>query len=444
MFTPRLTVRLAATLVALAVPTATMAQHAATLPELATAALGTHESIGLADSDLRRAEARTRLARSVLLPRLELNGASTWYQEDATLDLGGGQRFVLRPSNDWSWSADLRQTLFYGLRDWRAKDVARLERDIARLDRATAATDLVLEVAAGFLEALAGQERVAVEHTIVAQIAAQLEVAERRYGVGEVAMADVARWRAEHAAALQALIVAEGNAELSLRRLARLAGVDRLDALAPLGPVPPPPGDDRMLVAEALERRLEMRALGRQLEAAGLYVRIEKGAWLPEVEAHGQYFQQKAEFPSPDWTSIAVTAKVPIYDGGLTAARVAEAREDLRQVELLGRTLANGIADQVEAAAIRHRAAAAAYRAARDRLEAAREAHRQVAAAYRVGEASATDLLTTTSDLTDAETGTIVARAQRELQAIALRHAVGLTALPDLDPMAVIDTPSQE
>jgi outer membrane protein TolC len=444
MSTPRLTVRLAAALTALAMPAALIAQEAATLPALATSALRTHESIGRADSNLRRADARSRLARSVLLPSLELNGASTWYEESASLDFGDGQAFELRPSNDWSWSADLRQTLFYGLRDWRAKDVARLERDIARLDRSTAANDLVLEVAAGFLQALSDQERVAVARAIVEQVASQLAVAERRFEVGETAAADVARWRAEHAASRQALIVAEGAAELSLRRLARLAGIDRVEALAPLGPVPPPAGDDRTLVAEALERRLEMRAFEHQLEAAGLYLKIEKGAWLPEVEAHGQYFQQKAEFPSPDWTSIAVTARVPIYDGGLTSARVAAAKEDLRQVELLGRELAKGIADQVEAAAIRHRSAEAAYDAARERLDAAREAQRQVEAAYRVGEASATDLLATTSDLTDAETATIIARAQRELQAIALRHASGLAPLPNLDPMAVLDAPTQE
>jgi outer membrane protein len=128
-----------------------------------------------------------------------------------------------------------------------------------------------------------------------------------------------------------------------------------------------------------------------------------------------------------------LSLKVPIYDGGLTAARVARAKEDLRQVELLEREIRKGIADEVESAAISFRTATAALEAARERSVAAREAYRQVERAYRVGEASSVDLLDSTTEAIDAETTHIIARAQREFQAIALRHAVGLSPLPDLE-----------
>lgn len=425
-------------------PLASAAEPPVRLRELAVSALRTNEAVGRADSDVRRAEARVRLARSVLLPSLELNGSTTWYQDEAVLQLSPDESFVLRPSNDWGWSADLNQVLFSGLRDWRARDVAQLERDIALLERHTTANDLVLSVAASFLEALAADQRVEVARATLEQIAAQLQVAERRFEVGETAAADVARWRSEHAAARQRMIVAAGDAELSLRRLERLTLYDPIDALQPLGPVPPPPGDDDLLVASALDQRLEMATLTHQLEAAGLWIKIEKGNWYPQIDIHAQYYQQKAEFPASDWTSIALTARVPIYDGGLTAARVAEAKEDLRKVELLGVELTKRIADQVQAAAIRHRSAVAAYDAARERQTAAREANRQVDNAYRVGEASATDLLATTAELTDAENAAIIARAQREYQAIALRHAVGLSPLPDLDPLEIVNTSTEE
>jgi outer membrane protein TolC len=97
------------------------------------------------------------------------------------------------------------------------------------------------------------------------------------------------------------------------------------------------------------------------------------------------------------------------------------------------------VADQVEAAFIRHRSAEAALAAADERREAAREAHRQVERAYRVGEASATDLLTTTTELTDAETAAVIARWQRDFEAIALRHAVGAPPLPDLDLSLILE-----
>lgn len=409
-------------------------QPATTLTTLARAAIANHESVARADSAIRRAQANIRLSSAVLLPRLDLNGTYTRYQEAQTIEFAPGESFELRPLSDWSWSADLKQTVFSGLRDWRARDVALLNRDIAELERRMVVDDLVLQVAQTFFETVAAEQRVAVQQAAHDQIEAQRRVAERRFEVGETAIADVSRWRAELAAATQQLVLAKGEAELARRRLERLTSVAEIGRLVAPGAVPVPAADDDELVGRALEERLEMTTLANQIEAAGLWIKIEKGTWLPTVDLNAQYYKQKAAFPSSDWTSVSVTAKVPIYDGGLTAARVAQAKEDLADVELLGRELTKGIADQVEAAAIALRAATAALTAAEERREAAGEAYRQVDAAYRVGEASATDLLEVTASRTDAENSYVIARAQRQLQAISLRRAVGDTPLPDLDP----------
>jgi outer membrane protein len=412
---------------------AQMSSHSTTLRDLVLAALETHERVEIADSEIRRAQADKKLARSAIMPRLELNGSYTFYADEQVLELSPGEEFVIRPSQDWGWSADLRQTLFYGLRPWRAKNIARLNLDIAMLDRQTTINDLTLEVAAAFFTAVATEEGVEVRRTALEQITKQLHVAERRYEVGESTIADVARWRSEVAGALQAAVVAEGEAELARNRLSRLTGVAELGELARLGPVPVPNGDEDQLITNAFHTRLEMQTLIHQLEAAGLWVKLEKGAWLPELDASAQYFQQKAAFPSSDWASLVFSLRVPIYDGGVTSANVAKAKEDLRQVELLERTLRRTIADQVDSAFIGYRAADAALDAARERSTAADEAYRQVEAAFRVGEASSVDLLDATTEAVDAENSHIIARAQREFQAISLRHAVGLFPLPDLD-----------
>lgn len=425
-------------LVCLTAMTGHAASGSITLRDLAISALQTDETIQQSESQIRRTQANMKLARSVLLPSLELNGATTWYQEEASIELSPGDSFVIRPSNDWSWSADVQQVVFSGLRDWRARDVAKLERDRALIDRHTTANDLILEVASLYLTALAGAEQVQVAASNLEQIESQLKVAERRYEVGETAIADVARWRSERAAAYQRLVVAEGDAALALRRLERWTGFGEIEELSPIGRIPVPKGDDPDLRDQALGQRLEMKALANQLEAAGLWIKIEKGNWLPQVDAHLQYFQQKAAFPTSNWASASITAKVPIYDGGRTAAQVASAKEDLFEVELLARRTGKLIGDQVDTAAIGYRAADAADQAASERVQAAREAYRQVDRAYRVGEASATDLLATTADQTDAETAAIIAHARREYEAIALRHAIGMPPLPDLDPMTII------
>ena len=427
----RLATTVAAVLACLPVPA--LGEAPSTLPELVRNAVATHEDVQRADSQIRRAQADIKLTSSALLPRLDLSGNWTRYQEELAIEFAPGEAFVIRPIEDWLWSADLSQTLFYGLRDWRARDIARLNRDIADLQRMTVINDLTLAVVAAFYETIAAEQRVEVERTALAAIEGQLRVAERRFEVGEVAIVDVARWRSEVAGAKQRVVVAEGDAELGRRRLARLAGVPEVGELRRPGRIPVPPGDDDALRTQAMDSRLEMATLRHQLEAAGLFIKVERGAWFPELDANVQYLQQKSEFPADNWLSFSLNLRVPVYDGGLTSARVAKAKEDFREVELLEIEIRRGISDQVDSAAVTYRAAEAALEAAEERREASTEAYRQVDNAYRVGEANTIDLLDATTEATDAENSHIIAAAQREFQAIALRHAIGLPPLPDLD-----------
>ncbi|MGD9253294.1 MAG: TolC family protein, partial [Holophagae bacterium] len=129
-------------------PAAAQTAERWTLKDLALQAIRTHEAVEIADSRIRRAQADIKLVRSALLPRAELNGSYTFFADEQVIELSPGESFVIRPSQDWTGSVDLRQTLFYGLRDWRARDIARLNRDIAELDRSVAINDLTLEVAA--------------------------------------------------------------------------------------------------------------------------------------------------------------------------------------------------------------------------------------------------------------------------------------------------------
>jgi outer membrane protein len=433
MIIPTLTALIAVTATAGSVGAQDAGGTRTTLKELVTSALQTHERIDIADSEIRRAQADRKLAKSAILPNISLNGNYTFYGKDASIELSPGEEFVIRPAQDWGASADLRQTLFYGLRPWRARNIARLNYDIAQLDRRTEINDLTLEVAASFLSARAAEENVEVRRVALEQIEGQLRVATRRFEVGEATISDVARWRAEVAAAKQAHVVAQGDARFALNSLGRLTGVDGITSLERLGPVPTPSGDSESLIATAYQDRWEMKTLVHQLEAAGLWVKLEKGAFLPELEGSAQYYQQKAAFPTDGWASLVLSLKVPIYQGGVVKANVAKAKEDLRQVELLRQTLERTIGNQVDSAYIGYDAADAALEAAKERSTASKEAYRQVEAAFRVGEASSVDLLDATTEAVDAETSHIIARAQREFQAISLRHAIGLFPLPDFE-----------
>ena len=165
-----------------------------TLQELVRSAVATHPTVGYADTNIQRAQADIKLVSSALLPKVELNAVYWRFQEEQTIELAPGETFVVRPLEDWVWSADVRQTLFYGLRAWRARDVAKLNRDIADLDRTTSINNLTLAVAAEFYTALAAEESVEVAQTALEANEGQLKLTQRLYEVGEATSADAARW----------------------------------------------------------------------------------------------------------------------------------------------------------------------------------------------------------------------------------------------------------
>ena len=72
-----------------------------TLKELVISAMETHELIEIADSEIRRAQADKKLARSAIMPRVNLNGAYTFYGKEVAIELTPGESFVIQPSQDW-------------------------------------------------------------------------------------------------------------------------------------------------------------------------------------------------------------------------------------------------------------------------------------------------------------------------------------------------------
>ena len=111
-----LCVLVAACLVAPSIVTEAQELEDATLKELVLQAIKTHEVVQIADSEIRRAQADVKLARSALMPRFELNGTYTFYDDDLSIELSPGDRFVIRPAQDFTASIDLRQNLFHKIR----------------------------------------------------------------------------------------------------------------------------------------------------------------------------------------------------------------------------------------------------------------------------------------------------------------------------------------
>lgn len=233
----------------------------------------------------------------------------------------------------------------------------------------------------------------------------------------------------EVARAKQALADRQAEYDLDRLELARLVGWTNERPLAvaedPLSALPAPPPGDHLAAARAVDP--ELAALAQEAEALERAALLQKRAWLPVIQAEGQYLrlsnynnfdQYFVKFKSNDW-AIGVSVAVPLWTGGrlghgeaAATARLEKARADRRvrdrDVELAVR--------RAEADAARYdgerKLATRSLSVARDGLRVAQALANEGRGEGNDVDARELDVSRAQIDLAQAEQGLLAARAR--------------------------------
>jgi outer membrane protein len=136
-----------------------------------------------------------------------------------------------------------------------------------------------------------------------------------------------------------------------------------------LPPDPVPNTDDpQSLVARAMEKRPEMASVRALIEAARNRVKSARGGLLPKLGANAQYLHDSEELhDGADSWMVAVQATWPLFEGGITLAKIREARAHLEEVQARGGQMALDIALEVQQASLAVEEAAEKINVARER-----------------------------------------------------------------------------
>ncbi len=180
------------------------------------------------------------------------------------------------------------------------------------------------------------------------------------------------------------------------------------------------------LVKKALDQRPEMTAVRSLVEAARKRVRSAQGGFLPRLATSGQYQWDTREWSeTPNSWLIAVQATWPLFEGGLTMARIKEARARLAETESKGRQVELDIALEVQQAALSVEEAAEKIRVAEERRKWAAKALEEVRHQYDRGAVGVDGLLQSEVAWNQAEVGAMAARFDGMIAQAALRMALG-------------------
>lgn len=279
--------------------------------------------------------------------------------------------------------------------------------------------------------------QVAVAKKSLERVRARKQDAAAAFTLGTISKADLMRLEALVANTELTLKEAETFERVSAERLAILMGDRTRKPAAPGEDVMRPPvrsarGSMDQLVAEALAKRLELRALYATHQALKDGVAASNAGRWPRLDAFGEFTyanpNQRYFPPTRRWDAtwaVGLSASWTLNDVFGQGASADELRANARSVDAQRSALADGIRQEVTAAYLDREKAKVAVSTSKRAVAAAEEGYRVATDLYRVGRATTTELIEAESDLFAARLGELNANIGLHIAEARLWHAAG-------------------
>jgi outer membrane protein len=413
-------------------------------------ALERNPDVRRALADYQGLEGRAQEARADALPEVSVYGTFLRYQDPGFFNSPNVDEFppevlqAFRPiaSNLWDGYVSVRQTL-WSFSLGKAIRAAGYARYLGAANIRSARQDVALRAIFAYNAYLLSAEQVKVGEKVVRQKEKQLEMAKNRRGAGVATDLDVLRFEVDLANARTSLLRLQGAADLARGDLNAVivaptdSPIEATDTLAFVDVA----ADQPSVVREAVSSRSEIEAVTWSEKIYDEAIGIYKADMQPRLDlqaAYGWSVRDTANFWRQDYEkwSLAVTLKVPLFDGWRTAGKVAQARAERARIDQDRRALETLIDLEAKQAVDRLRVAKSVFQSAELSVAQAQKALDMTEANYRLGAATTLDVLDAQAALTQAEWNRIEALAAHANARAGLRYVVGQDPLADAPPPA--------
>ena len=281
---------------------------------------------------LKGTDATVAIARAGSRPQVS---ATAGFNQDLTKTGGGNGR-------NFSAGVDVSYPLFNGGSVSSQIKAAKTRVEAGRATLRAVEGDVFTEAVAAYMDVIRDRAIVELNNNQVQVLSTNLQATRDRFEIGDLTRTDVAQSEARLELARSNLATARSRAAGSEENYRRVIGHSP-DTLAPPPPLPPLPKSPEEAVHIALASNPDLIAINQQARAAGLDVNVASATRLPTVEAFGagrytDYLGTEQDQFGPfaagstTATSAGVQARIPLYQGGLPAARVRQARAIQSQI----------------------------------------------------------------------------------------------------------------
>mgnify|MGYP001770924242 FL=1 len=296
-----------------------------------------------------------------------------------------------------------------------AVQVVTLSYQIAELDYQRTRNEVILQVTTAYQAVARAEEFVRVAEEALKNAQERLKVVRAQVDSGVAARFDVLRAQTQVAQNEQAMLSARNQLDLARSALNNLLGrpLDTPFTVVKPERLPEFHSDLESLIQQALAQRPEVLAAQRSVELAQANIRNARRGERPTLALTGQAdfnlnttpFNPRRE----SYTGILVLS-VPIWDGGITQARVAQARDDLEIAQLQLQQVREGVVLEVRNAYLSLIDAKKRLEVARQGLEVATEALRLARVRFEAGVSPQLEISDAELAFTQAQTNLINAQ----------------------------------
>lgn len=408
--------------------------QAITEDQALTIGLANSQSIKTSESQLRQAKSRTQQALGMLGFRLDGQATYERYEPDRMMGGGGGLPDSKTASLALNYPIDLM-----GLRGKAIQGAKANERAVE--SGVTVETNNTKEaIRRAFFDLMRATWQVQVQKSALEAAQARLQNAQAMFTQGSIARFDVLRYETAVSQAQAGVEGATNQVTLAKQVLNQAMSRDVSTPVELDSPYLDIQADNLPrydlkegdLLLKALEARPELRQLEETLKARAFFTLTERGGTLPSLNLQAMYLHtfSPSAFTRENALTFGVTLSFPLWDSGITRARVAVAKEDELQTKLAAEQTRIAISLEVKSALVQVRNALAQLEFAKKTVGLQTEALRLAELRYSAGEGILLDVTTADSDLR-AALGALASSRSNYLIAIAsLKKAIGSDNLP--------------
>lgn len=285
-------------------------------------ALTNHQRLAASYNSIAASLARVEAAQAPYYPEISF-GAEYNRSYTSTASFRGGN------TEFYKVYGSLSQTILDFGRRGNSLDAARSAVDAEKAVLGSTRTDLIYNVKEAYYQVLSAREAVRANEEAVSLAEANLNQAKAHFEVGTKARFDVTKAEVDLQDARISLVKAQYVGEAAMMTLKNRMFIPYLTPIAiqELQPLPFFEENVDKLVAEAVERRPESKELKAKIRQSEFQLRSAKSDFFPTLGLSANYGFQDYEAGLADtnrnW-NVGMAFKVPVFEGFITKAKVAE------------------------------------------------------------------------------------------------------------------------